>query len=416
MGLGLRLLRSLIDSDDVANIQLLREALFNDTEKPAFNFVRAHFSRYGSLPRIETCEENGHPLTRNSESFEYNLNRATSRAQHNMFNAVQQEHARLHAARDPQGLKELYQGVLANLATVEQRDTYTTLQAEAEAIRANYEVVKHAGVETGVTLGWPTLDEISLGAQGGDIIVLVARPGMGKSYSLVKMASEAWKAGHSILFVSMEMTVEQISRRWLGVESGINPNMVREGKLSRWGEDILFSTIDDIEGKAPVTFLCGNFRKTVEDVTEAAQRFDPDIIYVDAAYLLGVRNSGSGNKARWEKTTEVIEGLKALAQNLNKPIAITVQFNRDVKKKNKKDLDLGSIAGADSIPQIASLVLGIQGGIEPNQTTQRRYTVMKHREGEDEISFSTNYLFEPINFDEVEAESESEPLNTDWMV
>jgi len=128
----------------------------------------------------------------------------------------------------------------------------------------------------------------------------------------------------------------------------------------------------------------------------------------------------SNNKARWEKTTEIIQGLKSVALATNKPVVITVQFNRDVKGKFKKELDLTSIAGADAIPQIASIVIGMQRAKSPHSATRRTMSIMKSRDGEDDKSITTNYLFNPVlNFDEVEDEdSEEEDVEeaTAWMV
>ncbi len=76
------------------------------------------------------------------------------------------------------------------------------------------------------------LDEATAGAQAGDLVVVMARPWVGKSYTLMHMALSAWQAGCSVLFVTMEMTPLQVVRRILGMYSGVNPDLIRRGMLS----------------------------------------------------------------------------------------------------------------------------------------------------------------------------------------
>ena len=420
MSTGNRLITKLLESGSSDSLRLIPEQYFVEEERSLFDFVRSHYARHGRLPSINTCRENNYRIHSADEDFDYYFERCRQRSLLNIIQEGQPEYMEAVQDTDPERALQVMQRMISDAAAIRSPHDFSDLQIEADKVYRQYLEDKYSEGNGGITLGWPTLDRITLGAQGGDVIVVVGRPGTGKSYTILNMAQAAWNTGHSSLFVSMEMTLPQITKRWISINTGLNPDYIRKGQLSTWGEDVFRCSIQNIDNKPPVNFLAGNFSKTVEDIQEAVRHMDPDVIYVDAAYLLGTRMQFSNNKARWEKTTEIIQGLKSVALATNKPVVITVQFNRDVKGKFKKELDLTSIAGADAIPQIASIVIGMQRAKSPHSATRRTMSIMKSRDGEDDKSITTNYLFNPVlNFDEVEDEdSEEEDVEeaTAWMV
>jgi replicative DNA helicase len=412
---GLKLLRAVVDSGDVTLIRQLGESFFIEEEQESFEFVRSHFSEHGRLPSVGSCLENRVTLPTIDETFEYYLSRCKDRAVFNITRDAVSNLSESLKSRNPDDMIGAFRTALNDIGEVRSSYEFSSLAEEALNVRGLFAEAKMGQDTRGITLGWPTLDDVTLGLRGGDLIVVVGRPSMGKSYALLNMAHSAWNSGKSSLFVSMEMTLEQITRRWIALISKTNPRLVALGQLSHWGEELFHQSIDSIADKPPVHFLAGNFKKTVEDIQEAVRFFDPDIVYVDAAYLLGTRMAFKSSQARWEKTTEVVEGLKMLAGTLNKPVVITVQFNRTVAKKSNKDLDLGSIAGADSIPQIASVVMGLQLGDGVDGKDSRKITLMKHREGEDERVININYKFNPLDFSEME-DTDEDGVDLSWVV
>ena len=159
----------------------------------------------------------------------------------------------------------------------------------------------------------------------------------------------------------------------------------------------------------------GDATRSVDGIESAIQQFSPEALYVDAAYLLSPAGAKNGYVSRWEQLSEVIRELKALAMQYNIPIFISVQFNRNQKDSGgTAALDLGDIAGTDSIPQDATIVIGLRRALEPYTQTRRRVELMKNREG-DPVEFMTHYLFEPVNLGQVVEEEEGSTVNVDWM-
>ena len=115
----------------------------------------------------------------------------------------------------------------------------------------------------------------------------------------------------------------------------------------------------------------------------------------------------------------VVGQLKQLALRYSIPVIITVQFNRNQKGSSTSAPDLGDIAGADSIPQDASIVIGLQKAPAPYELVRRLARMMKSREG-DNVDIVFNYRFEPVDFSEVSLfaeEGAQEPVtDLSWMV
>jgi replicative DNA helicase len=313
--------------------------------------------------------------------------------------------------------------MVAEASLVVGSERYTTLRDEVSVVRDDYLWARSNPGLRGIPSGWPTLDLATMGFMGGDVIVLAGRPSMGKSYLLLEMVNSAYLDGNPAALVSMEMTTTQMVRRWVGRRSGFNPNLIRDGGLTTYSHEHLLSVIDDMENnETPIYMLAGDMRKSVSGIEAMVMEFSPKILFVDAAYLLTPSGRRQGHISKWESISEVICELKQLAIRYDIPVVISVQFNRNQKSKGKKELDLGDIAGSDSIPQDASVVLGIRQGPAPYQRSQRIVEVMKNREG-DTPRFATAFSFSPVSMIEVplveegdDDDGESTVVNTGWMI
>jgi replicative DNA helicase len=234
---------------------------------------------------------------------------------------------------------------------------------------------------------------------GGDLVVLAGRPSMGKSWLLMKMAFAAARSGRKTGLGSMEMSLKQISRRWLGMATKINPNFIRSGEVGTYSEERMFAEIDAEGERPPVQLLSGDMAKSVATIESMILEFQPEIVFIDAAYLLTPSGRKQGYISRWESITEVVHELKTLALRYDIPVVISVQFNRNQTNRSKKEFDLGDIAGSDAIPQDASIVIGVRDGPSPHEVDQRILEVMKNREGDTPV-FATEFSFSPVCMDE----------------
>lgn len=398
MSMGLSALRGVIDSGSVTAFRQLKEAWFVDEELEAFAFIRDHFRRYNRLPDIATVRENGVTLPQIRQPAQYYIDRLSQRA---VYNAVKDSHGPLldaMKARDVATIKNALRDMIQATRVVDNDQDFSTLQEQALAVQDDYNEAKIRPGLQGITSGYPVLDEVTNGFQGGDVIILAGRPNIGKSYILLNMMKAAWRSGHPCGGVSMEMTSRQMARRFIGMETGLNPDLIRKGQLStNYGERLLRTTIREIQNRPPVHFLEGNFRKSVGDVDNLVQEFSPDILFIDAGYLLQPEKTGRGFSKR-EYIAAVMEEVKVLAQDRNIPVVMSVQFNREMKKGGRKEMDVSYLAETDVIGQIATLVIGIRHGRTPYEEVTRELGLIKNRDGS-LINFLCDFNFNPMRFE-----------------
>lgn len=409
MSSGKNFLRVVIDSREVSYFRRATEDLFIEGEIETYRSVRSHLDTYGALPTTQELLDNGHelPEPRRASSAQYYLDQLRKRY---AYSQVNQRHPRLVEAmrgRDTDSIVNILSEMLQESRRATGGSSYSTIADQFDVVLSEYNEAKRNPGLRGITTGWDTLNLATNGLVGGDLIVIAGRPSMGKSWLISHMAFSAAEADLKVAFCSMEMSLKQIARRWLGMKTGINPNFIRAGEVGTYSEERMLDIINDQRNKKHIHLLGGDMAKSVSSVEAMVLEFQPDILFVDAAYLLTPSGRKQGYVSKWESIAEVVQELKKLAIRYDIPVVISVQFNRNQKSKSKNPLDLGDIAGTDSIPQDASIVMGVRSGPSPNEATQRIIEVMKNREGETP-KFATSFTFSPVRMHEVPLVEEGE--------
>jgi replicative DNA helicase len=390
MSHGLYLLRAMIDAGARAEFRQAHDGLFTDTERPAYHFVRRFYQAHGHFPTPEAAVENGFVLPAGGNPVSYYMDRCQTRAIYNSISTTFEPLGAAMQARDMDEAVRIVQSLNRSVGALQTtQDTATLVDLMAEVMVDYEHAHQHPGMQ-GVPLGWGYLDELTGGAEGGDVVTFAARPGMGKSWLLSHIATRAWLTGTSVLFVSMEMT-----RRILSMLAGVNPDPIRRGQLSQWSRDVVYQQLDTARAGVPFHMLTGSFDKSVPLVDAAIQEFSPGLVCIDASYLMDP--STKGMKKSFELLTDVAKEIKTMAMSRNKPIIQTVQFNREAEKSKKRNSS--HIGGTDAVGQITTIGIGIKEGRTGRESSSRTLEIFKNREGEDSASFDVNFLFRPPNFD-----------------
>lgn len=381
-------------------------------EIPVFLTVRNYLIQNGQLPHAETLLQLGISLPVVQGHAAHYLDQLRQRA---AYGVVQQQYSIMNAAlrnRDIPSVISAMRECVNRASNLTSNQTYASVNEVTEAIEQDYAAARLSlGRLRGITSGYPTIDATLGGFTGSDIIVVAGRPGAGKSLTLLTMADAAWNSGANVAFVTMEMSNLENGIRWASIRTGINPDWISKGELPNWAETVLRNETQrmrDYGSAVPLNFLSGDFAKNVEGVEEFILAHSPDILFIDAVYLLTASGRAKGYIPKWENISHVIGQLKQMAIRYNIPIVVSVQLNRNAKNDQQKDLDLSDISGSDSIPQDASAVYGIRLGLPPNEKTQRYLQCLKNRRGRG-ADLQTNFNFSPTNFREILELSE---LNT----
>jgi replicative DNA helicase len=248
------------------------------------------------------------------------------------------------------------------------------------------ELHRNKGALRGVRTGWRDLDNMTAGLQRSDLIILAARPAMGKTTLVTNLAyNVATVAKQSVLFFSLEMSKEQLVDRMLADASGVDAWNIRTGNLS--DED--FSKLSEAMGEmaeAPI-FLDDTPGLSVLEMRTKARRAAHDaplgLIIID--YLQLMQGSGRDNGNRVQEVSEISRGLKLIARELNVPVIALSQLSRSVESRSPQIPQLADLRESGSIEQDADIVMFIYREAYYNPETEREnitdLIIAKHRNG-----------------------------------
>ncbi len=248
------------------------------------------------------------------------------------------------------------------------------------------ELHRNKGALRGVRTGYRDLDNMTAGLQRSDLIILAARPAMGKTTLVTNLAyNVATVANQPVLFFSLEMSKEQLVDRMLADASGVDAWNIRTGNLS--DED--FSKLSEAMGElaeAPI-FIDDTPGLSVLEMRTKARRAMHEkplgLIIID--YLQLMQGSGRDGGNRVQEVSEISRGLKLIARELNVPVIALSQLSRSVESRSPQIPQLADLRESGSIEQDADIVMFIYREAYYNPETERENItdlyIAKHRNG-----------------------------------
>ncbi|MCC7288877.1 replicative DNA helicase [bacterium] len=252
----------------------------------------------------------------------------------------------------------------------------------------------------GVPTGFRNLDNLLAGLQKSDLIILAARPSMGKTSLALNIAQNvAVKEGIPVGIFSLEMSKEQLIDRLLAGEAGIDSWKLRTGNL----EDRDFDKLNRAMGvlsEAPIYIDDSAVTNVMEMRTKARRlqsEHDLGLVVIDYLQLMSGRAGGSDNRV--QEISEISRGLKGLARELNVPVIALSQLSRNVENRSPQIPQLADLRESGSIEQDADVVMFIYREDYYNKETDRvgiaDVLIKKHRNGpvgEVEMSFNAEQM------------------------
>lgn len=257
----------------------------------------------------------------------------------------------------------------------------------------------------GIPTGFSGIDNVLAGLQRSDLIILAARPSMGKTSLALNIAQNvATKQGVPVGIFSLEMSKEQLIDRLLASEAGIDSWKLRTGNL----EDKDFEKINKAMGvlaEAPI-YIDDSAMANVMEMRTKARRLqsehDLGLIVIDYLQLMSGR-ANSDNRV--QEISEISRGLKGLAREINVPVIALSQLSRSVEQRSPKIPQLSDLRESGSIEQDADVVMFIYREDYYEKDTEKKniadILIKKHRNGptgEVELFFQPEQtLFRSIN-------------------
>lgn len=213
----------------------------------------------------------------------------------------------------------------------------------------------------GISSGFSDLDKLLSGFQNSDLLIVAARPSMGKTALAINFAINACIQDKKVGFFSLEMSAEQIATRMLAIYSGIAISNLKTGYIEE-GKYNLIKECSKKISEMPM-FIDDSPDLTIANIRSRARKvkkqYDIDMLFIDYLQLLKGTKTSSSYSNRVVEVSEITQGLKAIAKELNIPVIALSQLSRAVELRTDKRPLLSDLRESGSIEQDADIVMFI---------------------------------------------------------
>jgi len=229
-------------------------------------------------------------------------------------------------------------------------------------------------------IGFPHLDDLIGGIEDTDLVVIGARPSVGKSAFATNIAANVSKT-RKVMFYNLEMKGKQVLDRILSSESGVDFGKVRKAKefsSEEEKESFKKAYVDILNNKNLI--INDDGAKTVGDIRNECKFMDNlGMIIIDYLQLMKPETNRQGNRV--QEVGEVSRGLKALAMELHVPIIALSQLNRSVEYRSEKEPNLADLRESGEIEQDCNIIMFIWDNDKENKSS-KGFKVAKNRQGQ----------------------------------
>lgn len=375
----------------------LTPAFFTDPDHASvFELLIDHWLTHGKVPsgdvikrvypRYDVGDGDEYPYT---EPLGYYVEQLRDRHMHrllldgiqegdDLINALEGK-GPLPGRRAHEALTELL--LSARMEVPEGRDDDILAKARREIMSLLAERKK--GGLRGIPTGFPELDAATRGFQPEQLITLIGLPGTGKSSMLLRLALTAVQNGNRIIFVTFEMSNEEMMDRTVSLVSGVDLNRILDGTVTRSDRELIEETLERMEG------LDGFFRSiydrssmtTLSGLQAKILEYKPKAVFIDGTYMMEDETGEPTGSPR--ALTNITRGMKRLAQNLKVPIINSTQA---LMQKSKGGVTMHSAGYSSSFSQDSDVILIVDQCAEPNKDVSK-FRADKVRNGPETETF-----------------------------
>jgi replicative DNA helicase len=291
---------------------------------------------------------------------------------------------------DPEEILDFAEQRIYEIAQSSQSKNYVDINdILVENIKTIRELEKSEGALPGITTGFKDVDKLLGGLQKTDLVILAARPGMGKTSFALNLAANAAEAGHSVLIFSMEMSREQLGERMLSMEARVPLETIKRGTMSRedWMSvsaaqddfDRYTISVDDASSPSILEIKNKCRRHKVEKGL--------DLVIIDYLQLMSL---GYRVEQREKEISALTRAIKILAKELDCAVVLLSQLSRASEQRKEHRPQLSDLRDSGAIEQDADIVIFLRREDYYNDEDEAvdfsgggtcEVTIAKHRNG-----------------------------------
>ncbi len=268
-----------------------------------------------------------------------------------------------------------------------QKSDYTPIQ---DVLLRNVEIIdaasKNQGKVVGIPTGFKDLDNLTSGLHRSDLIILAARPAMGKTAFALNIAQQtATKAGASVLIFSLEMSKEQLGQRLLAIQARVEMQKLKTGSLERKDWDRLNLALDELHSSK--IFIDDTPGVSIMEMRNKCRRLKAehglDLVVID--YLQLMQGDGRTDN-RQQEISAISRNLKLLAREMDCPVIVLSQLSRAPEQRQDHRPILSDLRESGSIEQDADIVIFLYRDDYYNPDNSEKHGICevnlaKHRSG-----------------------------------
>lgn len=281
-----------------------------------------------------------------------------------------------------------------------------------DVVKANFETIQKLFEQkqpiSGVPTGYTRIDQLTTGFHAGNLIILAARPGMGKTAFALNIAQNMALQYHTgVAVFSLEMSAEELSMRLLSSQARLSMQTIKQGKMSQQDLKDLVDAAGQL-ANAPI-YICDQGGMDLYRMRSLCRRLKMEhenvkMIIIDYLQLMSGHARKDGN--REQEIAEISRGLKAMAKELGLPVMALSQLSRSVESRTNKEPQLSDLRESGAIEQDADMVVFIHrpdyyDKDDEKVKGQANIIIAKHRNGPtDKIPLA--FIAEYVRFENLE--------------
>ena len=244
-------------------------------------------------------------------------------------------------------------GIVEQQENIDRIDIDNILDATFQRI---FERMDQEGNVSGLHTGFHGLDDYTSGFQPSELIVLAARPSMGKTALVCNFAMAVAQAKKGILLFSLEQSRLELAERLLCIQAKVSGHKLRQGELDEFEQSMLMEAANEM--RTTSVFIDDTAGRTMSQIAAIARRLKRrsqlDIVVIDYLQLI---ESEDKNMPREQQISSITRRLKFLAKDLDIPVIALAQLNRGVEQRDDKRPRLSDLRESGAIEQDADIVM-----------------------------------------------------------
>lgn len=364
---------------------------FTGANKRAFKWLNSFMAQYGSLPTIETFKKHFPEVSLDfvvEEKLPYYCDEVRKKVRQNKLvvtlDSIAEKLNQGNVDDCYTDLSKLLMDVEVSFSTSYKID----LGTNAESRFDDYLISKEQGGLTGIPLNIQPIDHQTGGLKNVDLYTFFGKSGLGKSFLLCLIASNLVRAGYKVLFITKEMSPQQVLKRIDAIMAQVSYNRLKNGKLTQVEEEQYKTFLRDWAGRYKDRLSIELVNGGVTEVIAKADAYRPDVLLVDGGYLF----SEGKDTEDWKEVTRVWKALKFYCLSRKTPTIVTSQL-----KEGKATVE--NINYARALLQYCDCAFGLQQDDVQRASKEITINTLKVRDGEYQAPFTMAWDWTNMKYD-----------------